>query len=164
MVLGLGGWLLYRMRNRAVKPVELRAEETLAENLVVEESSSQLIQEELASGDGEVSDSLVVLARRVKQILKQEYAGDLSAVAVAKRLRVSERHMRRALKAAEGQNFSKLLQEIRLQQACELLQKRELSIAEVALEVGFGEQSYFSRLFKTRYGQSPSEYRAKFGG
>ncbi|NOY00383.1 MAG: helix-turn-helix transcriptional regulator, partial [Verrucomicrobia bacterium] len=74
-----------------------------------------------------------------------------------------ERHMRRALKAAEGQNFSKMLQEIRLGKACEMLGSSEWSIAEVALEVGFGEQSYFSKLFKTKYGMSPSEYREKGG-
>lgn len=39
----------------------------------------------------------------------------------------------------------------------------EWSIAEVALEVGFGEQSYFSKLFKIKYEVSPTEYREKGG-
>ncbi len=123
-------------------------------------SSAELKNERRESSFDEVSEGLQVLARRVKQILEQDYAGDLSASSVAGRLRVSERHMRRALKGVEGQNFSKLLQEIRLKKACQMLVQSDRSISEVALEVGFGEQSYFSRLFKKRFEMSPSEYRA----
>ncbi len=47
----------------------------------------------------------------------------------------------------------------RLKRAMEMLKDSDLSITEVALEVGFGGVSYFAETFKKNYGCSPSEYR-----
>ncbi|MFK5923377.1 MAG: helix-turn-helix domain-containing protein [Verrucomicrobiota bacterium] len=156
-------WWMFSRFKKAWQEVEVMRSENKGESPEVMDELENRQESKGGEGSEEISDGLRVLARRVKQILVEEYASDLSAASVAERLRVSERHMRRALNAAEGQNFSKMLQQIRLKKACELLANKELSIAEVALEVGFGEQSYFSKLFKSSYGVSPTEYRVKSG-
>lgn len=51
-------------------------------------------------------------------------------------------------------------QKFRLEQACELLCSSTLPISEVAESVGFEDALYFSRLFKKRFGVTPSEYRS----
>ena len=48
----------------------------------------------------------------------------------------------------------------RVERARQLLATTDLSISEVANAIGYQEANSFSRLFKTRTGQSPSEYRA----
>ncbi len=48
----------------------------------------------------------------------------------------------------------------RLKQAIKLLKADELSVTEIALEVGFGGVSYFAETFRKKYGCSPSEYKS----
>ncbi len=50
----------------------------------------------------------------------------------------------------------------RLKNATNLLQKSDLTITEIAFNVGFSGASYFSETFKKIYGCSPSEYKEKF--
>ncbi len=47
----------------------------------------------------------------------------------------------------------------RLKQAVKLLKEKELTVTEIAFEVGFGGVSYFAETFRKNYGCSPSEYR-----
>ena len=54
--------------------------------------------------------------------------------------------------------------DIRLTNACELLSGSKHSIGEVARSCGFEDQLYFCRVFKKKYGISPSEYRRKDSG
>jgi len=49
--------------------------------------------------------------------------------------------------------------QLKIQQSCRLLYNNEFSIADVAREVGFEDQFYFSRMFKKVMSQSPREYR-----
>ena len=47
----------------------------------------------------------------------------------------------------------------RIEKSSELLNKTDLSITEIAYEVGFGEASYFSKIFGRQIGCSPQQYR-----
>ncbi len=47
----------------------------------------------------------------------------------------------------------------RLKQAIKLLKADELTVTEIAFEVGFGGVSYFAETFRKNYGCSPSEYK-----
>ena len=49
--------------------------------------------------------------------------------------------------------------QLKIQHSCRLLDNKELSIAEVAREVGFEDQFYFSRMFRKVMNESPREYR-----
>ena len=46
----------------------------------------------------------------------------------------------------------------RVSEACSLLKNTNLSIAEIAVSVGFFDQFYFSRVFKKVKGMPPSKY------
>ncbi len=54
--------------------------------------------------------------------------------------------------------------ERRIRQAKHLIAAGELSMLEIALEVGFCSQSHFSRVFKAETGQSPTAYRRELLG
>jgi AraC-like DNA-binding protein len=49
---------------------------------------------------------------------------------------------------------------IRLQQAAQLLERSQLTVAEVAYKVGFNNPKYFARYFKDEFGMLPSLYAA----
>ena len=63
------------------------------------------------------------------------------------------------IKQKTGYNFQELLQRKRFQMAVLLLCDTKLSIEEIALDVGYENQSYFFRQFKKRYGMTPHKYR-----
>ena len=63
------------------------------------------------------------------------------------------------IKQKTGYNFKELLQRKRSQMAVHLLCDTKLSIEEIALDVGYENQSYFFRQFKERYGMTPHKYR-----
>ena len=65
----------------------------------------------------------------------------------------------RMLKKRTGKNFKELLQLRRLQQTAYLLQNTTLSIDKIIVHIGYENSSYFYRVFREKYGCSPSEYR-----
>jgi len=52
---------------------------------------------------------------------------------------------------------------LKIQRACERLRTTDASIAEVALDIGYDDPFYFSRLFRRRVGSSPRAYRKIYG-
>jgi AraC-like DNA-binding protein len=82
--------------------------------------------------------------------------------AVARRQGVSPRYLQRLLEAS-GMSFTAHVNELRLQRAFALLTKahgRERRISDIALHVGFSDVSHFNRLFRSRFGGTPSAIRA----
>jgi signal transduction histidine kinase/DNA-binding response OmpR family regulator len=85
---------------------------------------------------------------------------DLSVEDVARSLGISRVQLYRKVKALLGTGVTDFIQGIRLTKARQLLLDDELTIAEVAYQLGFSSPSYFSTSFKSRYQVSPSEFRA----
>lgn len=85
----------------------------------------------------------------------------LNAVAVARALGVTPRYVHLLL-ADTGRSFTHHLLQRRLETAAALLhdpQWRHRRIADIAVEAGFTDLSYFSRSFRRRYGVPPSALR-----
>jgi DNA-binding response OmpR family regulator len=85
---------------------------------------------------------------------------DLSVEDIARSLGISRVQLYRKVKAVLGTGVTDFIQGIRLTKARQLLLDDELTIAEVAYQLGFSSPSYFSTSFKARYQVSPSEFRA----
>ena len=58
-----------------------------------------------------------------------------------------------------GKSFSAYCNDLRLEDAARLLMLGDKAVTDVALSCGFGDVSYFIRLFKAKYGVSPLKYR-----
>lgn len=85
---------------------------------------------------------------------------DLGVEDVARSLGISRVQLYRKVKAVLGTGVTDFIQGLRLTKARQLLLDDELTIAEVAYQLGFSSPSYFSTSFKARYQVSPSEFRA----
>jgi len=59
------------------------------------------------------------------------------------------------------QSPGQYLQAKKIERAQQLLETSELTVSEVAYEVGYNDPSYFSRVFKTRTGHSPHHFQVK---
>lgn len=89
------------------------------------------------------------------------YSHDISIDDVAKSVGVSRSHLYRVFMSNVGKSPIDYLTEYRINEACKLLRTGSLSIAEVAISVGFFDQFYFSRVFKKAMGMPPSKYLAE---
>ena len=69
----------------------------------------------------------------------------------------------RQFKRHTGKTLTAFLQEIRLNEVRRQLLESKRSVIEISLSCGFMQVSFFNRLFRRRYGCSPSEYRERKG-
>lgn len=77
---------------------------------------------------------------------------------LARQLHASPATLRRRL-SEEGESYQSILDELRRDLAIALLGETSLSVADIAIELGFAESSAFHRAFKKWTGTRPSEYR-----
>ena len=83
---------------------------------------------------------------------------DFGVPQLATAAHLSQMQLYRKLKALTQQTPSRFIRSYRLRRAQDLLKQGDLTIAEVAYEVGFTDPSYFSRTFHQEFKQSPSDY------
>lgn len=72
---------------------------------------------------------------------------------------VSPYYLSRLFKEEKGENFINYVTSLRLEKAKKLLEDSSLIIKEITASVGYSDQNYFAKLFRQKYGLSPSEYR-----
>lgn len=83
----------------------------------------------------------------------------LGVVHLCKAANLSHMQVYRKLKALTDRTPSQFIRSIRLQKAMELLKSTDLTISEIAYDVGFTDPNYFSRTFLEEYGARPSSIR-----
>jgi AraC-like DNA-binding protein len=92
--------------------------------------------------------------------VREHYAERLSVAAAARLAGMSASAFMKAFKRVAGMSLVRYVNHVRLSRAVRLLRESELTIAEIATEVGFSDQSYFDRRFRKEFGQTPSAFRA----
>ena len=118
-----------------------------------------LMRETSAGKPHTASSSSQYVLNAIKYI-QFNYSHDISIDDVAKSVGVSRSHLYRVFMLNVGKSPIDYLTEYRINEACKLLRAGHLSIAEVAVSVGFFDQFYFSRVFKRAKGVPPSKYFA----
>ena len=83
----------------------------------------------------------------------------LTVESIGKEMGLSRVQLFRKTKALLGGGTNDLILNLRLEKACALLRNPDLTVAEIADQTGFTSQSYFSTVFKTRFGVSPKDWR-----
>ena len=89
----------------------------------------------------------------------EEHYRDGSLGEIAESLHYELSSLSRLIRQKTGRNYTELVQEKRLRQAAWLLRNTERNVDEIARAVGYENMTYFHRLFRDRYGQSPRAYR-----
>ncbi|MEV8390485.1 MULTISPECIES: helix-turn-helix domain-containing protein [unclassified Streptomyces] len=98
------------------------------------------------------------LAQAAKNLAEQRLAdADLSPAMPARELNDSARTLQRAF-AASGESVTAYIRERRLELARQALSASRLAVSGIAAHGQFADSSHFSRVFKQRYGLTPTEY------
>ena len=91
--------------------------------------------------------------------ISDHYSEDLSLQETAEHVSMNASYFSSLFKRIMGTSFSEYLTEKRIAQAKLLLRHGNTAIADIAAAVGYENQSYFSRVFKSKTGMSPNKYR-----
>ncbi len=97
--------------------------------------------------------------RRCIEMMHAQLAEDISLDDLATEARLSSFHFARMFKQSVGVPPRVYLTQLRMQKACELLERTSLSIMEIALEVGYSSSQVLARVFLSHQKMTPSDYR-----
>jgi len=97
--------------------------------------------------------------RNVMEYLHEHYSETLNVESCAQLCALSRYHFIHVFRQYTGQSPYAYLTDIRLTEAARLLSSTALPVGEIARRSGYEDALYFSRLFKKKYGQSPSAFR-----
>jgi AraC-type DNA-binding domain-containing proteins len=98
---------------------------------------------------------------RVLQYIEENYAQDISQKSLAEYTDLSPDYMSRRFKAMMNMTPSEYIRKFRIAKSMELLRMTDKSVAEIAGDVGMGDISLYSRVFKQVVGVSPASFRKK---
>lgn len=99
-----------------------------------------------------------------QQWIQDHLAEPVSMAELAHHLRLTTRTLNRRFKQATGLGPQAYLQGLRIATARDLLRNSNLSISEIAWQIGLQDVSYFSKLFKAHNGMPPLSYREAVRG
>lgn len=89
-------------------------------------------------------------------------ASVISTSALAERFNYSPSQFSRRFKAVAGKSVKEYVIDVKMAKAKELLRIVNLSISDIAYQLGYTNPFYFTNVFTKQNGISPSVYRRKF--
>ena len=95
----------------------------------------------------------------VMDYIKENYARPIEIADMAQKASLSVSQFERRFTKLFQQSPSRFLILYRLTRASVMLMESEDTLGKIALEVGFYDQSHFSREFQKCFGQAPGQYR-----
>ncbi len=96
--------------------------------------------------------------KNIKLYIQLRYANEISVEQIARSLNINRRYMSRIFKQRYGKTVMEYLVDYRLKKASERLLSGA-SVADAAIQCGYRDVFNFSKMFKKKYGTSPSEYK-----
>lgn len=97
--------------------------------------------------------------RRCLELMRERLSEDISLEELAAEARLSPFHFARMFKQSVGVPPRVYLTRLRMERTCELLETTNLSVTEIAQEVGYSSNQVLSRVFMKHQHMSPTDYR-----
>jgi AraC-like DNA-binding protein len=108
-----------------------------------------------------IKERKIDLIKMILEYIEKYYMKDISVKILADQLQMSEGHFTRFFKSIVHMTPIEYINFIRINKACNLLRETDKKMLEIAIDVGFNNHSYFTRVFKKQKGCPPKEYRKK---
>ena len=83
-----------------------------------------------------------------------------SVVPMARRAGVHPAHLAATFRRFYHTTVGEFIQQLRVEAACDRMRQLETPLSEIALELGFADQSHFSRIFRRSTGLTPKAWRS----
>ncbi len=92
----------------------------------------------------------------------QNYGEPITLSTLAEKFNYNADYLSQLFKTHTGENFKSYLIRIRMEQAKKLLLSGNMRIKDIALELGYSNEMYFSTAFKNYTSMSPQQYSKRF--
>lgn len=99
--------------------------------------------------------------RRVLDLIEADFERNLSVAELAGVAGYSPSHFLRMFRVATGMTPHRYLMEVRLKRAVALIDRTSDTLVDIAVATGFASHAHLTRIFRERYGVTPSEFRRK---
>lgn len=83
---------------------------------------------------------------------------DLSVDMLCRELGIGRTRLYSTVKELSGESLGDFIRDMRLNKAAYLLKHTDMNVTEIIYETGFGSNSHFSKVFKSKFGVTPSDY------
>ena len=101
------------------------------------------------------------LAKQIKGIVQENYHdSSLNSQRIADMIQMNNAYLGRMFKNSYGRSINDYINTCRLEESMCLLRQTDMSVEEIAQNVGFSNIKYFYVLFKKLTGITPATYRA----
>jgi AraC family transcriptional regulator, transcriptional activator of pobA len=118
------------------------------------------IQRAFDNQNSEISSKkYIVIYKKLKNLIENHYRENLTASNYAERLNVTQHHLNLIAKEVTNRTTTDLIRARSILEAKRLLTFSDLSISEIASDLGFFDLSYFAKVFKIETNSSPKEFR-----
>ena len=95
----------------------------------------------------------------IHKYLTEHLSERITIEELAKKYLMNPTTLKRVFKEVYGMSIAAHMKQHRMEEAAKLLKKSDMSIAQIAKNVGYESQSRFTTAFKDYYGMLPTEYR-----
>lgn len=96
----------------------------------------------------------------ILSFMEQNYQA-MTLEQTAEKFHFHPNHLTRLLKTNLGKTFIELSHQLKIKNACTLLENTDLNIDQIANKVGYTNITFFYKSFKKIHGVTPAEYRNK---
>lgn len=114
------------------------------------------------SGTGTTSPAYLRILRVLESLIEEHFRSERSAKFYADKLNISSKHLNRVTMHSLNKTTTELLAERVILEAKRLLVHSPGTLAALAESLGFSDYAYFSRVFKTRTGMSPLQFKRTY--
>ncbi|OEK08804.1 hypothetical protein A8C32_00580 [Flavivirga aquatica] len=106
-----------------------------------------------------VSTDEVFLKKAMKIVEENLSNTEFNVNSFIEKMYMSQSVLYRKIKVLTGQSISEFIRSIRLKKASQLLSQTNMTISDIAYDIGFNDLKYFRKCFKNTFNQTPSLYR-----
>ncbi|WP_281890655.1 AraC family transcriptional regulator [Paenibacillus sp. YYML68] len=103
----------------------------------------------------------VTVAEQTRAYITNHYAEELRVADIAKHIGFSNNYVGHMFKQRYGCTISRYIQEVRIGKAKQFMAYTEITLKEMALQIGFKNIHHFNRVFKQLEGISPGQWKQR---
>ena len=146
--------LMLRMRDEGVEKRVLTFMEILL--IISEDRTGRIIVNTKSRSKGEVRMS------QIRSFVNCNYGREISIDEIVAHIGMNKSAFCTFIKKETGLTFTNYVNDVRLNLAAAALRESELPISEIGASVGLADTPYFCRIFKKKFGMTPTGYRKNY--